>query len=580
MRTLRWLTLPALFVVVACVPKPAKRPPDDTPFVEDEWAKTSTVPEWLHVTRGAAGSKEAECKVVLEAVKGEAACSGALCAHGRDLAASFLERCVSRLPGAKDEVVAIRDRLAEAAAQKPDACAAEAEVLFRDECGDGTTSCQETAQKWATRCAKATGSPVVVLLLQRLVERKAKDGSASPIDARSCDELRDDMAKGVTCAQRFACEDVVSRVFTYRSWCEDAGKPTVATAAIELSIIAGAGQSSGPIAALASPERLAPTELPLVLADGLGAVYQVCEQRAVGLPSYLEGRRACEGGKLVASRIYRTGNDVEVRLGVLDYPGDAQFQRRYPSLVVAGELAARDAELLPAFEAELARLVTLGDAGEAAKALSRLVVSHAAPLRRSAPLREALVARDAALVPALGALARAKVAAGAPKRGLELVGFAARAKTWPFAEVSGEGPAAPGQWSRDAAALELGSRMLLSMAAYVDALAPLAKAASNVRPDAGAAGDALTRGSEAASACGAAEKRFREAERALVDCAFAATPCDADRTDSLAKQAEQAQQEAEEAHGNLTLQHSKLSATGQDKLAAAALAAGCVEPVW
>lgn len=578
MRSLRWLALPTLLVVVACVPKPAKRPPGDAPFVEDEWAKLATVPEWLHVTRDAGGSKEAECKAVLGALQAEAQCKGALCEHARDLSASFLERCASRLPEAQEEVRGLHERLVDAASEKPDACASEAEVLLRDECGDGATTCQETAQKWATRCARPTGSPIVVLMLQRLVERKAKDGSASPIDPRSCDELRDDMVKGVSCAQRFACEDVVSRVFTYRSWCEDAGKPTVATAAAELSMISGAGQSSAPIAAEPTPERLAATDLPLVLADGLGAVYQVCEQRVVALPGYLEARRGCEGGKLIASRIYRSGKDVEVRLGTLDYPGDAQFQRRYPSLVVAGELEARDGELLPAFEAELARIVTLPDAEAAGRALSQLVVGHAAPLRRSAPLREALAQRDAALVPALRALGRAKAAAGAGKRGLELTGFAARARTWPFAEVTGV--SVPGQWSRDAAALELGSRMPLSMAAYVEALAPLAKAAGAVRPDAGAAGDAVLRGSEAASACGAAEKRFREAERALVDCAFAATPCDADRTEGLAKQADQAQLEAEEAFGKLTLHHSMLSPTGQDKLALAAAAAGCVEPPW
>lgn len=578
MRPLHWLALPTLLAFVACVPKPAKRPPGDEPFVEDEWAKTATVPAWLHVTRGAAGSKEAECKVVLEAVKGEAGCKGALCEHGRSLASSFLERCRTRLPDAKDEVTALRDQLAAAAAETPDACASEAEVLLRDECGDASTTCQETAQKWATRCAKAVGSPIVVLLLQRLVERKAKDGSASPIDPRSCDELRDDMAKGATCAQRFACEDVVSRVFTYRSWCEDAGKPSVGTAAVELSMISGAGQSSGPIAALPAPERLTPGELPLVLADGLGAVYQVCEQRVVDLPSYLAARRTCEGGKLAASRIYRVGKDLEVRLGVLDYSGDALFQRRHPSLVVTGELAARDAELLPAFEAELARIVALPDADEAAKALSRLVVAHAAPLRRSAPFRDALVQRDGALTSALGALARAKVSAGSSKRGLELVGYAARARTWPFAEVTGA--SAPGQWSRDAAALELGSRMPLSMAAYGSALAPLGRAAGSVRPDAAASGDAVLRGREAANACGAAEKSFREAERALVDCAFAATPCDADRLEGLAKQADQAQSAAEEAYARLTVQHSMLGPAGQEKLDAEATAAGCVEPPW
>lgn len=577
MRSLHWVTVPVLLAVVACLPKPAKRPRSDAPFVEDEWAKTATVPEWLHVTRAAGGTKEAECQAVLGWLKGEAECKGALCEHGRDLAASFLERCNSRLPEAQEEVRALREHLAEAAAQRPDDCATEAEVLFRDECGDGTTPCQEAAQKWATRCAKPTGSPLVVLLMQRLVERKAKDGSASPIDPRSCDELRDDMAKGVTCAQRFACEDVVSRVFTYRSWCEDAGKPTVTTAAIELSMIAGAGQSSGPILAAPTPDRLAPGDLPLVVSGGLGAVYEVCDQRTVDLAGYLQGRRACEGGKLVASRIYRTGNELEVRLGVFDYPGDLLFQRRFPSLRVAGEGEARDAELLPVFEAELARLVALGDAGEAQQALSRLVVTHAAALRRSAPLREALFERDGALAPAFGALGRAK-GAGAPKRGLALVAFAARARTQPFSDLSADGVVAPEKGSWEAAAAELGSRMPLSMAAYGQALGPLVKAAERVRPDAGEAGDAALRGAEAARACGAAEERRREAERALIDCAFAPTPCDADRTETLAKQADQALSEAEEAYGKLVLSRSALPEAGREKLGATAAAAKCVEP--
>jgi hypothetical protein len=576
-RAAMWL-LPPLLAVSACVPTPEKRPRVVTPRVEDPWTKTTTVPEWLYVTSDAGGSKEAECGAVLTWVRKEAVCKGRLCEHGRDLAASWLERCSTIAPGDVDEVKGRREALATAAAGPSSACVDEAEALLRDECGGEGTTWREAAQRWATRCARSDGSPLVMLILGRLVERRAEEGADEPLDPRSCDELAKDLAGAAACAQRFPCEDAVRRVLAFRARCDAIQAPPVATAVIELSILAGAQRESPPVAAAATPGRVAPGDVPLALESGLGAVYRVCEDRVIDLPGYLASRRACDAGRLAVGHVFKApdGRGIEVRLGAIDVAGgDAVVARRMPSLRVAGEAAARAAEELPALEGELTHVVGPAGPAESARILARAVVAHARALRRSPDALGALAQHDAELAPAFRELGRAKATASTRVSAAERPAFAVRARR-PFADVTPEGAVVAGAFSRDAAMLELAERLPRSMAEYEAGLGGLVKLAREARPGSRAADLA----SRHAATCGEAERRFRDAERTLVACGFSDAPCDAARVEGLAREIDDAQAAAERAYDEFARLRLGSPGSAGDAMDATATAALCSEPWW
>ncbi len=577
-----------LLIVVASAcsgePPPRSREPAAP---ADPWASLPPVPEWLHVTRDFSGDRKAECAQVAKWIEGEAGCTGPLCGHGKDLADGWLARCAS-IAGAEaaGKVKELRASLADKADAKASACATQAEAILRDGCGAEDKTCELSAQRWATRCAKAEASPITERLLERAVERRLDEPTRVTLDTRACDELRGPLAAAARCDHKFKCEEAWKGVELYRSRCEegDAPKPSIATAALELIVQHGAELKTAPVAIRPDSPLVTAADVPLALADGSGAVVSVCGARSLDLAGYLAQRKACAGGQIVLARAFRSAQGgTEVTLGTLEVPSDAVFLRRFPTLLAMGEREERDRAALAAFEAELDRDASTAksNAPEAALALGRAVLARAADLRLRPAFAAALTKRDAALAPAMRELGKAKL--GAMRKGRldagELLGLYARAQDRAFADLGPEGAVLPGAASRG---LYLDTAALLPNAtvAFLDALRPADAVARTKRIPPKAVEAAIERGRQQAAACGAALKRLQEAKQSLVACAFGQETCADARVAELEKAIDESLARTEESFATLTLLRSGPAAEASQELAAAAQSAGCREPWW
>lgn len=565
-------------------PKPTPRPTEaEITQKKDEWDTLPRSPEWLHATAGFSGSHPAECEEVRKWVVGEASCKAAMCAHGRDLARDWLARCSKLTPDGYDAVKASSEKLEAAAGEASTACGKDLEAILSNGCGTDTT-CAETAQGWATRCAKAEGTPLVLRMLERSVERKLTEPGDFSLDSRSCDELKAFMLEGMGCAQQFACQDMVKRVEMYRSRCERSERPTVGVAMAQLSIIAGAMQPAAPIPVQPTPAKVTSSELPLALADGTGAALMMCNERPADLVKYVAARRACEGGAITFAKAVIAGRELEVRMGAIEFPNDSVFMARFPSLLLAGERELRDKEDLAAIEAGLTKAVSLVQAGntlEAAFELFKAATSHVPAIRRSAQIRAAFTSRDEALAPALREIGKAKSAVSSRGRmtTTEFLVFVNRATTRPFADMSQAFSVQPGMVT-PAVTLDTMSFMPKSTEAYLTALRPVTQEASRKRMDAKLLNDTIVKGYDLAKACGAAQQTQRESEQGLIKCVFALDSCDSAKVEALTKASDAARAAAESAFMDLHLAMTGPAESARGEIEQAMLARECTAPPW
>jgi hypothetical protein len=290
---------------------------------------------------------------------------------------------------------------------------------------------------------------------------------------------------------------------------------------------------------------------------------------------YLASRKSCQNGKLVVARAFPTPKGVEVRAGALDFPDDAWFSARYPTVVAFGELEHRDKEATLALAAELDKAVKASGA-ESVRLATKAVVEHALTIRRSAAGKEALTHRDDALVPVLKEIAKAKLAAG---KGFKVApadawGLLNRAHTRAFADVAADGSVQIGAPGRG---FLFNTAQLLphAMEAYLGVL----KAARPRKLDAKSTAAEKARGLSAAQACGAAEKKLQDSKKSLVSCNFGLEACDDAKHASLAKSVDEARLSAETAFHELDAARTA-AAEEADAISRAADAAGCREPWW
>jgi hypothetical protein len=551
-------------------------PKDNLP-PEDEWSRIAPSKEWLYATAEFSGPHKAECDHVFGWVKGEESCKASLCEHGRDLAAEWITRCTTfEEPGVIEGARKMQAELATRAGQAPTDCGKRLEAIVREGCGADAT-CLATGQKWATRCAKSEGTPLTLRILQRAIERKQEQGAdAVQLDPRTCDDLRADVAQAAQCKDRFACEAAIPRVEVYRDRCEnDDDRPTIATAVHELTVLVGGGKPREAILTRPGSPAIGPSDVPVALGDGSGGVIFVCDDRATDLARYIGSRRACQGGKMVVARAFPTAKGVEVRVGALDFPDDAGFSARYPTILAFGELEQRDREEAHALAAELDGAASK-PAAESARLLASAVTAHALALKRSPAVKEVLVKRDALFVPALKEIAKTKLAAG---KGLKVppadsAGLWARARTRAFADLGPDGSvqfAAPGR------GFTLNTATLLpqAMEAYLAGL----KSAKPKKLDTKTATAEKARGLSAAQTCGAHEKKLQDTKKSLVSCNFGLEACDEARHASLAKAVDEARLAAEAAFHDLEAARTA-DTEDADAISRAADAAGCREPWW
>jgi hypothetical protein len=548
---------------------------------EDAWSSLAVSQQWLLATGDFSGDRSAECAHVLGWVKGEDGCKAALCEHGRILAEEWLSRCPGLAePEAVSQVKERKDKLTERAAEKATSCAEQLSAILHGGCRPDAT-CAVTGQSWATRCAKSEGSPLAVRLLERMIERKLTEPAPVKLDTRSCEALRAEVTLAARCKDRFACAEVLPRVEAYRARCErDDDRPTIAIAVAELAVLSGADKPVAPILVRPDAAQLTSDDVPVALEDGSGGVLLICEQRASDLERYLAARKGCRGGRMVVARAFKGAQGIEVRVGSLDFPDDAAFSARYPTIVASKEIDLRDREEAKIFEGELGLAVELARAPagavEAARALSRAVNAHATALKRSAPARIALSSRDEALAPALVELAKAKVAAtrgqvSAP----EVAGLLGRGLGRAFADVTADGTVQIGVASK-AARIETAAVLPKAMARYAQAL----RQARPRKLDKDMVEVAKAQGKQAAVRCGAAEKRLQEAKLELINCSFELTRCDVAKMDTLVKNLDVALGIAEAAYHELDLARTGAAAEEGFALSRAADGAGCREPWW
>jgi hypothetical protein len=585
MRTPRALLLlvpiSAIPFLGGCPTEPTTRAHDPV-VVEDEWTRIPPSKEWLHATADYSGDHKAECAHVLEWVKGEEKCRASLCEHGRDLADEWSQRCPKFAEkDAVSSVKELKEKLTERATEKATDCGKDFDAILRDGCGAEDSTCQVTGQRWATRCGKSEATPLVTRLLEKTIERKLSEPGTIELDPRTCDELRADVAAVADCKDQFACAAALPRVDVFRTRCDgDADRPTITTAVQLLTVLVGAGKPGEPILTRSGGAGILPDEAPVVLADGSGAVITICDERASDFARYFAGRKACTGSKMVVARAFKTARGVEVHVGALDFPDDATFVARYPTIVGARETEARDKEESAALDADLGKAVDLGrNAAGAASAygvLARAMVAHAPGIKRSAALRGLVTARDEALTLALKELGKAKVAAVKGKvPAPDADGLILRAKTRAFADVAPDGTVQLGAMSR-ADRLETGALLPKATAAYLDALKP----AKPRKLDKKVVQAAKATGTAAATACGGALRRLQDSKIALINCSFGLETCDEAKTTGLKKSVDDARTAAEAAYHELDLARTGGAADESDALNKAAEQAGCREPWW
>ena len=286
-------------LLAACsepLPRAATRSPDEL----TEEPRLSA--EWILVAESRAEGRDQVCQQVFAHIAGEAQCASTACRHALRLARDWTAHCRAIASGSRAAEVERLSILYESRATKPpDACVEQAERWLRDGCGQNG-ACQQPAHEWTTRCAKATGSPLLLLLLEKTIEQSL---NGAPSAGRSCHDLGADLRQAAECDARSDCEDALPKLELYRQRCRT-GKLTPigpAEGLAELAILEGAGRSPPPLLVSSEPRTLGPEQPKVALVGGSGVVLRVCGKRVVDLGQYLEQRRQCTDGEVLVARV-------------------------------------------------------------------------------------------------------------------------------------------------------------------------------------------------------------------------------------------------------------------------------------
>lgn len=548
---------------------------------EDEWTTLAPSKEWLHATSDfPAGPHKAECDHVYKWIDGEEKCQATLCEHGRDLALDWATRCARyEPPQMVERARSVGGQYAQRASAPPTACAKALGEVLAESCGEDKT-CLDAGQKWATRCAKAEGTPLVMRILERHIERRLPEPQPIKLDPRTCEELVTEVREAGKCKDRFACSDVVPRVDAYRARCEsDEERPTIAIAVAELSVYAMAGRPTPAVLVKQGTPAVKPEDLPVALADGSGGIISVCEERSTDMARYYTSRRGCTSGRMVVARAFKAQKGIEVRAGSLDFPDDATFLARYPTVLAAKEQEMRDKDAVKAVSTELDKIAGIArtNAPEAATMLVKLMAAHAGTLRRSPELRVAAALRDEGLAPALRELGARKVAALKGKKvdPGDAAGVIQRAKSRAFADVALDGSAAVGA-TNGAWLTETLSLWPKAMEAHAAAM----RSARARRVDPRVSKAVREKGLNAGRDCASWERKLQESKQALLFCNFGIEACDATRTAELLKALDDTRIAAESAFRDLDHARTGAAIDASDEISRAADQAGCREPWW
>ena len=455
--------------------------------------------------------------------------------------------------------------------REPTPCSRDFDRLLKDGCQPA--DCAEKAQAWVTRCAEDEAGPLCIAMLQRAVERALGPEDAPHLDTRSCAAMAKAVREAGKCPDESSCRDRAAEAEAYLAHCttEDA-KPDVLTALSVMGIVLGAARDPKPVAIADEPKLISAGDVPLALADGSGAILEICHRPVFERAEYFAAREKCQGTRLGVARITQAKDGSrQLQLGQLLVPEQLELTRLYPWLTVAGEDEELGKQRLEAVRTDLAAVTQAADSAAAAQLLG-FVDKHADALARSEALREAVHAADAKLVPVLRRLGEAKAAAMRGNRDtLAQRGLLERARTRALADVAPDGKVQLGANTR-AFWLETAKLWPEASAAHVAALATFERTLQHSpKPAATAVEQQLGRAKGQAAACGAATRERLGTEQALLACAF--DGCEEARRSELAQRWQHARAAAEAARQELDL---SLAPLGQSALSAPLAAeAGC-----
>jgi hypothetical protein len=582
----RFGALPLLGLLLAGCPTTSDPPPKPTsdPRIEDEWAGIQRTAEWLYATRDFSGKRLDECVAVLKWIRDESTCKGSLCIHARDLTREWQARCPKIADkGEVDhaDVDELLEQYEARAKEDPTPCGKEAEDLIKNGCGKGN-SCLDNAESWATRCGKSDGTPLVVRMLERSVERRMTEPRRVKLDTRSCEDLQGELKASLGCGNQFECEEAARKVTSYRARCEAGGaRPTALVASYQLAILAKAGQPTAPVP-LVVGAKFSPKEAPTALADELGLVMAVCDTPVKTLEDYLTARRACKNGSLLFTGIVKEQGEPKARLGRLEIPDDGTLLARLPSMVAAGEAELREKQALAALGPELDQVAALAKVrpADAVGVLMKVLKPYRAVLKRSALLRKSIAVRDEELAPLFRELGKSKQAASKAKMERPMfLGFVTRAKERLLADVTEEGAveagaAGPFAWLETAELLPRSTEAMLGSMKLAVAQAKV------IRVDRRTEEMARTYGLAQAQSCGEGFKALGEAQRGLIKCALGIDACDEEKAQQVGKQSDEARSKIDEARHQLDLVLTGPGAGIQEELREAMTSAGCNVPWW
>lgn len=576
-------SIPALLsisVAASCGPEPPRVIVKPSEFVGDRWDQIPPTPEWKLLTRGVAEDDRSEiCKTVVRALEVEMACHSVLCTPARDMADEWLLRCPPQTPELETQVEDMRETFIRRFSEPPTECAQRAALLLRDGCG-GDEQCLPTVQRWMTQCRVSDATPLVITKLEQAVMREVGTSEVE-IDTRSCDELKVEFDKAAKCVHKLRCDEAIGRAEAYVERCLPERRPPPASIALTwLTAIAGAQRTVAPIPL--AEAKIDKSTHPLAFADGRGAALRVCEERVDDIGEYLDAREACVGGTMRFARVFEGDGARRLHLGMLAIPDDEIFRERFPTLLLASEVEAREDRALPAMVERLGSILQEAQSGrksEAMKALVELIGDHADLLARKggqgSRLWPALAERDAALAPLFEELGRSKTqllgrGAIAPDK---LLGFARRALERPLADLRWDGVLEVGAPS-PAARVDL-SRLPASLSRYQESVQEAKRFLAEVKVAKADQERSAAEAKSKAEACGAAERAREKSEADLIACGFGVASCDAARVDGLASQNDDARRTLQRSRHELELLLSGPAHGATKDIMLAADAAGC-----
>ena len=318
-----------------------------------------------------------------------------------------------------------------------------------------------------------------------------------------------------------------------------------------MTILAAAERKVEPVLAMADDDASAAIRAKLapLVADGTGLVVSVCGSRVASFDAYIAARKECEpGGMVVFARAFKLQGGFEVRMGQVAPADPTTFVARYPSLLLAGEREIADKERAASFRAELEAASALAadpkTTANGARKLVELLRSRGREIFRTEAMRAAITAKDAAFVSAFKEIGKVKGKAKGSK--VELASIAVRGERHAFADMDEDGTVRFGAagWSVlfDTAAL-----LPMSHAAYLTVLKPLLTLTAKNRPSEEVDSDEARAFGTLADDCQTGAVNAKNAEKALLECAFGQRTCDAAAIAGLEKALESSRPTAETA---------------------------------